>query len=106
MAADHCTGGIGPSYLSDCGSSKREIKIPNPCLTETVSKGKIREIRISQLDHGYILNVGCKTIALDTPEKILFGLKRYLENPNKVENEFLKDEFRFEPVAKKKKVKR
>lgn len=64
--------------------------------TEPQKPMKIKEIKIRQCDHGYILNVGCKEIALDTPEKIIFGLKLYLNNPEKVEKAFLEGKFKFE----------
>jgi hypothetical protein len=63
---------------------------------ETKKPMKIKEIKIRQCDHGYILNVGCKEIALDTPAKIIFGLKLYLNNPEKVEKAFLDGKFKFE----------
>lgn len=91
MASDYCTGSmITPNF--DCGSSARRT----PDLLIKNEPNKIKEISITQMDYGYILRVGCKTIALDTPAKILFGLKLYLANPNKVEQAFLRGEFKFE----------
>lgn len=60
------------------------------------AKPKIKEITITQLDYGYVLKVGCKSIALDTPEKIIFALKQYLKSPKKVEDDFIEGKFKFE----------
>lgn len=77
------------------GGLLRNEFIVNPAIEKTV-KGRIKEIKIYQLDHGYILEVGCKKIALDSPEKIIFGLKKYFANPENVEHQFLKGAFKFE----------
>lgn len=93
MPRDYCTSDM-PRPSFDCGGSIAEIRIPQP--SRLIDPNKIKEIKISQLDHGYILNVGCKVIALDSPAKIIFALKLYLSNPQKVESEFLDGKFKFE----------
>lgn len=85
---------IRPQY--DCGGPICERNIPTQNAPLINVTNKIREVRIIQVDHGYILNVGCKTIALDTPAKIIFALKLYLTNPAKVEDAFLNGKFKFE----------
>lgn len=93
MASDYCTGSmITPNF--DCGGPER-IRIPDRALVEK-SQNKIREIKITQLDYGYIVNVGCKTFALDTPDKILFALKQYFRNPENTEHQFAKGTLKFE----------
>lgn len=93
MASDYCTGGlITPNY--ECGGPER-IRMPISALTEK-RQNKIREINITQLDYGYIVKVGCKTFALDTPDKILFALKQYFRNPENTEHQFTKGTLKFE----------
>lgn len=73
-------------------------RLREPMATASTKKDvmKIKEIRIRQLDYGYVLNVGCKEIALDKPEKILFALKQYLKDPAGTEKKFLNGELKFE----------
>ena len=53
---------------------------------------KASEVRIQALDHGYIVNVGCKSFAfeegVDSISIMLKKIKAYLENPEKVEQEY------------------
>lgn len=51
-----------------------EERIP----TREVSK---YEINIQPLDVGYVVRVGCQTIAFTNLEKMLFNLTDYLNNP-------------------------
>lgn len=91
MGSDYCTGGmITPNF--ECGGPSVRIRDMNP----VAEKKRTREITITPLDYGFVLKVGCKTIALDSPQKLLFGLKKYLANPDKVETEFLEGKFKFE----------
>src|SRR5208283_2781499 len=49
---------------------------------------KIREILIKQIDYGYLVKVGCQSLAIETSEKLLLGLKKYLDNPITTENKY------------------
>lgn len=40
-----------------------------------------RTITISQPDFGFIVQVGCQTIAIESKEKLLKNLKAYLDDP-------------------------
>lgn len=84
-----------PAYRSrnDYGCEEKSYAIA-PDSVKTPSK--IRDIKLQQLDYGYILSVGCKNIALDSPEKILYALKQYLKDPSGTENKFLNGELKFE----------
>lgn len=96
MPRDYCTGGLTASDYG-CTNSIPEIRIPQPTRESCTPKElRIKEVNIKQLDHGYLLNVGCKTIALSSAEELLFGLKKYLKDPYKTQELFEKGEFRFE----------
>lgn len=49
---------------------------------------KPREINITALDYGYLVRVGCNSIAVETTEKLLHNLTLYIQDPNKYEREF------------------
>lgn len=60
---------------------------------DTVCDGptKIRKVSIEQLDYGYIVQVGCQTVAVETHEKLVANLLKYLENPSKFERNWFKE---------------
>lgn len=49
-------------------------------------------IQINQLDYGYVVNVGCKTFAIETPEKLLKYITEYINNPGEAEKKFYSKE--------------
>lgn len=54
----------------------------------TSSKSKIRETRITQLNYGYLVNVGCQTFAFETVDKLIEKLGEYLKNPSQTEKDW------------------
>lgn len=95
MIRDHCSPEKhSPAYA--CGPIE-EIRIPQPTRDTCVPKElRIKDIKIRQLDHGYVLNVGCKEIALSSIDQVIFGLRKYLKDPYKTQELFEKGEFKFE----------
>ena len=49
-------------------------------------------VQISQLDYGYVVNVGCKSFAVETPEKLLKYITEYINNPGETEKKFYTQE--------------
>lgn len=49
-----------------------------------------RSISISQLDFGFTVNVGCQTVAFETPEKLTKNLLTYLKDPQGFEKNWFK----------------
>ena len=47
-----------------------------------------REINIRPLNHGYVVNIGCQTFAIESIEKLIINLETYLKNPNETEKEW------------------
>lgn len=77
------TGTISGGTLGQaCGT-------PGPTIQPTQPKDKIRQVNIQQLDHGYMVTVGCQQFAIETPEKILSNLKTYFKEPAKTEKAWL-----------------
>jgi hypothetical protein len=53
------------------------------------SLGTIRDIKIQQLNSGYLITVGCQTIAIETASKLSSALNSYIMSPvNLSENGF------------------
>lgn len=47
----------------------------------TPSDNKIRRIQIQQLNHGYIVEVGCHSFAIEKPYDLVAKLSEYINNP-------------------------
>jgi hypothetical protein len=52
------------------------------------SNGKIREIRLQQLNRGYVINVGCHSFAISTADELVEKLTEYIKNPNETEKKW------------------
>ena len=55
-----------------------------------VSSNKIREIRIVELNYGYVVNVGCHAFAVETKERLCRALNDYIMNPAETEANWFK----------------
>jgi len=51
----------------------------------------MRSITINPVLNGYVCQVGCQTVTFTTRSIMLMELDRYLDNPRKVEEEYLKN---------------
>lgn len=54
---------------------------------------KAYQINIEQLDHGYIVRVGCKSFAIETKEKLIIRLAAYLSDVPGVTKDFFDKKF-------------
>lgn len=54
----------------------------------------IRNISIEQLDHGYIVRVGCQSFAIENLRTVIKNIEQYMINPDDVEDKYLKGEFK------------
>lgn len=50
---------------------------------------RIRPLSIVQLEHGYNVNVGCSTIAIENKARLVSLFARYLDDPEKTEKDFI-----------------
>jgi len=57
------------------------------------SKNRVKQIRIEQLDYGYSVRVGCQSFAIETVEKLMTALDKYLANPDTVERAWYDGKF-------------
>jgi len=57
-------------------------------------KPKAREILITEVDHGYIIKIGCQTLALETQTSLFLNLKKYLEDPQGIEQRWMSNDLK------------
>lgn len=50
----------------------------------------IREIKIEQLNYGYIVKVGCSSFAIETAERLIEKLSEYIKEPQATESKWRK----------------
>lgn len=67
--------------------------------SEREEKGLMRHLTIKQLDHGYVVEVGCKSFAVPSKEELCKYLIRYINNPVAMEKEYWEGEI-FKKEAK------
>jgi hypothetical protein len=48
----------------------------------------LRSITIKPLNSGFLVKVGCQDIAIETSDKLIYMLTKYLTNPTKFESEW------------------
>ena len=48
----------------------------------------LRSIEIDPLSSGFLVRVGCQRIAIETPDKLIYMLTKYLTDPTKFEKEW------------------
>ena len=63
---------------------KRLRNEPQPLATAL----QAREINIRPLHHGYVVNIGCQTFAIESVEKLILNLEKYLNSPIETEKEW------------------
>ena len=63
------------------------IAEPSPSLHK---ENKIREIHITQLNRGYVVEVGCHKFAISTTEELIDKLTKYIREPNITEDKWFK----------------
>ena len=47
-----------------------------------------RDINIRPLNHGYVVNIGCQTFAIESVDKLVSNLEKYLNSPIETEKEW------------------
>ena len=58
---------------------------PMACCEVKDKSGKIRDVKINQVNYGYIVTIGCHTFVFETAERLIEKLGVYLKEPNKTE---------------------
>ena len=83
--------------MEDCGSEQNEILAADYTRTgrgPTCQENKrARIVKIIPLDHGYMVDVGCQSFAIETTSKLMTTLHEYLNDPRVVEKFWLEGKF-------------
>ncbi len=77
-----------PQGIGSVTSSSSTSFIFEPTKQEVSSYDRIRDIKITQLDNGYNVTIGCKTFAFESHESLLKHLAMYIKHPDKTETAF------------------
>jgi hypothetical protein len=56
--------------------------------------GGTRDIKITPLSSGFLVKVGCQSIAIETNEKLVNVMAKYLDNPNDFEKRWFSKDVR------------
>ncbi len=48
----------------------------------------LRDVKITPLSSGFLVKVGCQSVAVETPEKLLAALAKYYENSSEFERKW------------------
>lgn len=91
--------GDGYPYQGEARDVNRQYEIradePDPTYETTgYPSGKVKhQIQIEPLDYGFIVKVGCQTLAVESSERLLKGLTKYYANPNKAQKDWFEGTF-------------
>ncbi len=82
---DGCERNIRP--MNDEGALRPGRPEPQPiCTVEPMTK----EVRIRPLNHGYVVEVGCQSFAIESADKLTALINQYLKDPVEVEKAWLR----------------
>jgi len=59
----------------------------------SLPKIKMRDVIIKEMDHGFLVKIGCQTLCIESPKTLLKALKKYMKDPDAVENQHMSGEF-------------
>lgn len=82
----------GVTYSSDFNMSDMTLSF-HSSIPFSIPKPKIEDILIREMNYGYLVKIGCQTIVVETPKKLVKALKKYLKDPAGVEELFMQGEF-------------
>ena len=54
---------------------------------------KMKNVVIKQMDYGFLVKIGCQTLCIESPKKLLKALKKYMKDPEGVEQLHTQGEF-------------
>lgn len=80
----HSSGNVVASTMqeNDAPVQEREV-MPEPEVATS-----LRDVKITPLSSGFLVKVGCQSVAVETPEKLLAALAKYYENPSEFERKW------------------
>ena len=88
MNEDNCM-----SSETEVVNSAREPRRSPIIQQPTVADNRARIVRIIPLNHGYMVEIGCQSFAIETSSKLLANLHEYLNSPQEVEKLWMEGKF-------------
>jgi hypothetical protein len=82
MPPEQNTTTAGP-YSVNRADYPGEVMAPRP-----IEENNIRTISIRQLNHGYVVEVGCQTLAIESSSKLIALFAEYVANPQATEQKY------------------
>lgn len=73
--------------IIQAGGSVTEVCFENGPIAPPLSN-RPYDIRIESLDYGYLVRVGCQTLAIENKKKLISKLSEYLENPSEFQEKW------------------
>lgn len=81
------------SIIQDMNSKIQEVAMGIPCGAKEIRGINTSDLRqtvmIDPVDHGFIVSVGCKRIAIEDPDKVCKLLSLFLKDPKNTTKQFL-----------------
>ena len=71
-----------------CIGADGPVGCPGTQIGPINSNSKIREINIEQLSYGYIVRVGYQKFAIETADKLIEYLTKYINKPDETEKDW------------------
>lgn len=85
----------GEGYGNDRVDVDRdEVGYEMEAVETPASLNNLREVRIQPLDSGYLVKVGCQSVAVETTEALIKNLNDYLTRPAAFERAWFKNQNR------------
>jgi hypothetical protein len=85
---------IGDEPEPDVRDGGYELEDISDVIDNTVRGNSVREVNIKPLDSGYLVKVGCQSVAVETTETLIKALGDYLNNPESFERAWFKNKNR------------
>tara|TARA_R110000782_G_scaffold21299_1_gene57311 strand:- start:13087 stop:13416 length:330 start_codon:yes stop_codon:yes gene_type:complete len=78
----------GPTAVQENNEGNEYSGPTDQEVEESNESSGLREIIIKPLDSGYLVKVGCQTLAVETTKQLITSLSDYLTNPRLFESEW------------------
>lgn len=80
----------GTAYTTTTGYVATTDPYRNQMIGEEIPRrgDRIYNVGIQQVDRGYLVTVGCKTLVFENADALVINLSAYLKNPAEVQKKF------------------
>ena len=78
----------GTVTYNGCIGAEGPVGCPGTQIGPINNNSKIRNISIRQLSYGYMVNIGCQDFAIETADKLIEYLTKYINKPDETEKDW------------------